>query len=129
VSRPVGPFTAHVRYGRLLKGGRTVVTTERKTLAAAENALRVSNDRVVARWITNAQGMVHSPFAFGNAIADPMMHGVWMGDTLLRPFGTEAEARTFLLSCGDGAEYCPILWTLDAKCASGERPSRFGAAS
>lgn len=59
-----GPFTAHIRYSPTKRhpDGHTV-KIERKTFKAVENALRWHMEGVESKWITNAEGVVYSPYA------------------------------------------------------------------
>jgi len=61
---PKGPFTAHV----VMRGKEH--TMARQTLRAAENFLLDYFDpsKIEARWITNAQGNVHTRFAFDKRV-------------------------------------------------------------
>jgi len=63
--RHKGPYTAHVRFGPTMKRPRHTSTVTRQTFTAAENFLASFIVHVEARWITNAEGLVHSAFSKG----------------------------------------------------------------
>jgi len=67
---PTGPFTAHVRtYFPKRDRPDRVYTMTRQTLKAAENYLDSFSTHVVAKWITNAEGYVHTRSACGDPMA------------------------------------------------------------
>lgn len=67
MARHKGPYTAHLRYEPTpqVPAGRHV-TCVRKTFAGAQNFLYMHDRHVIAKWITNAEGIVWSHLSKGD---------------------------------------------------------------
>ena len=63
--QPKGPFTAWIRSQSNYRGKVTVTESIRATLKGAENDLTRNSFGAQARWITNADGLVATPYSRG----------------------------------------------------------------